>query len=89
MWRANAWRRFTLPVPVFLNRLDAPLWVFSFGIEMSQGETAGRYLFEGYHSPVFSARLDYGRTEMFAASDASPFTVMITGYSPAERFDGT
>ena len=30
--RANAWRRFTLPVPVFLNRLDAPLWVFNFGI---------------------------------------------------------
>src|SRR5579883_1843508 len=35
MWRANACRRTTLPVPVFLNRLDAPLWVFNFGIEDS------------------------------------------------------
>jgi len=32
MWRAKAWLRLILPVPVFLNRLDAPLWVFSFGI---------------------------------------------------------
>src|SRR5437879_4632046 len=27
MWRANACPRTTLPLPVFLNRLDAPLWV--------------------------------------------------------------
>jgi hypothetical protein len=32
IWRANACRRLILPVPVFLNRLDAPLWVFNFGI---------------------------------------------------------
>src|SRR5438046_9498193 len=33
MCRPNAWPRTTLPVPVFLNRLDAPLWVFNFGIK--------------------------------------------------------
>jgi hypothetical protein len=33
IWRANACRRATLPVPVFLKRLDAPLCVFSLGIE--------------------------------------------------------
>src|SRR5262252_7039329 len=32
MWRRNALLRFTLPVPVFLKRLAAPLCVFSFGI---------------------------------------------------------
>ena len=32
MCLANAWRRLTLPVPVFLNRLDAPLWVFNLGM---------------------------------------------------------
>src|SRR5215471_17668476 len=32
MCRANACRRLIFPVPVFLNRLDAPLWVFNFGI---------------------------------------------------------
>ncbi len=34
MWREKAWPRTTLPVPVFLNRLDAPLCVFSFGIQI-------------------------------------------------------
>ena len=34
MWRANACRRVIFPVPVFLNRLDAPLWVLSFGIKV-------------------------------------------------------
>src|SRR6476660_6197437 len=33
IWRPYAWPRTTLPVPVFLNRLDAPLWVFNFGIK--------------------------------------------------------
>jgi putative addiction module component (TIGR02574 family) len=33
MCRPKAWLRITLPVPVFLNRLDAPLWVFNFGIK--------------------------------------------------------
>src|SRR6478752_5968984 len=32
IWRANACRRATLPVPVFLKRLDAPLCVFSLGM---------------------------------------------------------
>ena len=32
MWRANAWRRATFPEAVFLNLLDAPLCVFSFGM---------------------------------------------------------
>src|SRR6185437_14985929 len=32
IWRAKACRRATLPVPVFLNRLDAPLCVFNLGI---------------------------------------------------------
>src|SRR6476646_3003514 len=34
MWRANACRRATLPVPVFLKRLDAPLCVFSLGMNI-------------------------------------------------------
>ncbi len=29
MWRENAWPRTTLPVPVFLNRLDAPFADFN------------------------------------------------------------
>jgi hypothetical protein len=33
MCRANACCLTTFPVPVFLNRLDAPLCVFSLGIE--------------------------------------------------------
>jgi bifunctional DNA-binding transcriptional regulator/antitoxin component of YhaV-PrlF toxin-antitoxin module len=37
MWRAKEWPRTTLPVPVFLNRLDAPLCVFSFGIQIFLG----------------------------------------------------
>ena len=32
MWRENACRRVILPVPVLLNRFDAPLCDFSFGI---------------------------------------------------------
>src|SRR5579871_4180383 len=32
IWRMNACPRLTRPVPVFLKRLAAPLWVFSFGI---------------------------------------------------------
>src|SRR5579863_303979 len=35
MCRANAWCRTTFPVPVFLNRLDAPLWVLSLGMKYS------------------------------------------------------
>src|SRR5580658_8103683 len=34
MCRANACCRTTLPVPVFLNRLDAPLWVLSLGMKI-------------------------------------------------------
>src|SRR5579871_3397060 len=37
MCRAPEWWRTTLPVPVFLNLLDAPLWVFSFGIMLFPG----------------------------------------------------
>src|SRR5580692_2860938 len=33
MCRANACCRTTFPVPVFLNRLDAPLWVLSLGMK--------------------------------------------------------
>src|SRR5258708_892984 len=32
--RPNAWLRTIFPVPVFLRRLAAPLWVFNLGIEM-------------------------------------------------------
>src|SRR3954470_17594678 len=32
IWRMNACPRFTRPLAVFLKRLAAPLWVFSFGI---------------------------------------------------------
>src|SRR5580700_2374204 len=32
MWRRCECPRLTLPVAVFLKRLAAPLWVFSFGI---------------------------------------------------------
>src|SRR5580692_7056761 len=32
MWRKCERPRFTFPVAVFLKRLAAPLWVFSFGI---------------------------------------------------------
>src|SRR5947209_20089553 len=32
IWRMNACPRFTRPLAVFLKRLEAPLWVFSFGI---------------------------------------------------------
>src|SRR5580693_4885910 len=35
MCRANACCRTTFPVPVFLNRLDAPLWVLSLGMKYS------------------------------------------------------
>lgn len=35
MWRAKARLRAILPEPVILNRLAAPLWVFSFGIGVS------------------------------------------------------
>src|SRR5580692_9168526 len=34
MCRANACCRTTFPVPVFLNRLDAPLWVLSLGMKI-------------------------------------------------------
>jgi hypothetical protein len=37
MWRANACRRATLPVPVFLKRLDAPLCVLSLGMVYCSG----------------------------------------------------
>ena len=37
MWRANACCRTTFPVPVFLNRLDAPLCVFSLGMTVFSG----------------------------------------------------
>ncbi len=40
MWRAKAWLRLILPVPVFLKRFDAPLWVFSFGIWIVSGKRA-------------------------------------------------
>ena len=33
MWRRNECPRFTLPVAVFLKRLEAPLCVFSFGMK--------------------------------------------------------
>src|SRR6185312_10407663 len=36
MCRAKACWRTTFPVPVFLNRLDAPLCVFSLGMTMFQ-----------------------------------------------------
>src|SRR5271170_4042100 len=32
MWRIFDWPRTILPVPVFLKRLAAPLWVFSLGM---------------------------------------------------------
>jgi hypothetical protein len=35
MWRKKACDRFTFPVAVFLKRLAAPLWVFSFGMIIS------------------------------------------------------
>src|ERR1039457_1795552 len=35
MCRANACCLTTFPVPVFLNRLDAPLWVLSLGMKYS------------------------------------------------------
>src|ERR1700709_1484975 len=35
MCLANACCRTTFPVPVFLNRLDAPLWVFNLGMKYS------------------------------------------------------
>lgn len=35
IWRCIELLRFTLPVPVFLKRLAAPLCVFSFGMEIS------------------------------------------------------
>src|SRR5580704_4469727 len=37
MCRANACWRTTFPVPVFLNRLDAPLCVFSLGMALFLG----------------------------------------------------
>src|ERR1700691_1675783 len=40
MWRRCECPRFTLPVAVFLKRLAAPLWVFSFGI-VPRSQTAG------------------------------------------------
>jgi hypothetical protein len=33
-----------LPVPVFLNRLDAPLWVFSLGIDVPGSLRTGESL---------------------------------------------
>src|ERR1700733_2214224 len=53
MCRANACCLTTFPVPVFLNRLDAPLWVLSLGMKYS-GKP------EFYHNPVearFALRL--------------------------------
>src|SRR5271156_5358149 len=32
MWRIFDWPRTILPVPVFLKRLAAPLWVFNLGM---------------------------------------------------------
>src|ERR1041385_3071555 len=47
MWRPKAWLRTTLPVPVFLNLLDAPLCVLSLGIvvpgSLRTGKTLGLY----------------------------------------------
>src|SRR3954453_21784714 len=37
MWFMNALRRTILPVPVSLNRLAAPRWVFIFGLLFSSG----------------------------------------------------
>src|SRR5215471_16279570 len=42
MWRPKAWLRTTLPEPVFLNRLDAPLCVLSFGIVIPWNFSSGR-----------------------------------------------
>ena len=41
MWRRPECPRFTLPVAVFLKRLDAPLWVFNFGIVPRNQVAAG------------------------------------------------
>jgi hypothetical protein len=66
MWRANAWWRLIFPVPVFLNRLAAPLWVFNFGIEISW--VAGFWREPTFHSltqaGVFRSR-DLGRSLLY------------------------
>src|SRR5512146_777897 len=35
MWRVFVWPRLILPVPVFLKRFFAPVWVFNLGIFFS------------------------------------------------------
>src|SRR5713101_9484518 len=50
MCRPYAWPRTTLPVPVFLNRLDAPLWVFNFGIK---NVPRGNYGNSDYSMPLY------------------------------------
>ena len=61
MWRAKACRRLILPVPVFLNRLAAPLWVFSFGINLfrksPQGAASGN-LYQDITGRAVSAHAD-------------------------------
>ncbi len=39
-----------MPVPVFLKRLDAPLWVFSFGIFVFLGNRDNCDTFLDYHA---------------------------------------
>jgi hypothetical protein len=81
MWRANAWCRTTLPVPVFLNRLDAPLCVFSLGIGFFQDSTG---VTTNFHSV---ARLVAGDWLLVASN-----WLLVTGIehdqSPASSHEG-
>jgi len=46
MWRILDWPRLNLPVPVFLKRLAAPLWVFNFGMGFLCGKVLLNNVFQ-------------------------------------------
>src|SRR5579872_3574039 len=79
MWRSFACPRFTFPVAVFLKRLEAPLWDFSFGIASSEQLSAfSRQLSEFFYSD-FHCRLgrvvipSEARNLLFGGTDVTAY----------------
>src|SRR5262245_10457656 len=83
MWLLNALARLNLPEAVFLKRLAAPLWVFSFGIEITPWSEDGRRQTVDVRFPAFFRLPSYvSRLPAYvpmAAAGALAFSWCLTG----------